>query len=80
MLTIISISITVLIAIIGGIYAIVTNTKNFELSEQYKNELLTWYEKVIFVIAKVQGNCVKKERRSVVSVICFDRYWQILFS
>lgn len=57
LLTIISIVTTIIIAIIGGIYAVVTNTKKFELSEQYKKELLTWYEKVIFVISKIQGDC-----------------------
>lgn len=61
-LTIIWIVTTIIIALIGGIYGIVTNTKKFELSEQYKNELLTWYGKVIFVITKLQGNCVDNER------------------
>lgn len=62
LLAIISIIVTIVISIIGGIYAIVTNTKKFELSEQYKNELLTWYGKVIFIISKLQGECEGKER------------------
>ena len=61
-LTMISIVTTLIIAIIGGIYAVLTNTKKFELSEQYKNELLTWYGKVMFVITKLQGKCVGEER------------------
>lgn len=32
--------VTVLIAIIGGIYAIATNTKKYELTESYRKELL----------------------------------------
>lgn len=61
-LTLISIGVTLVIAIIGGFYAIITNTKKFELSEQYKNELLTWYGKVIFTISKLQTNCSEDER------------------
>ena len=67
LLTIISIVTTIIIAIIGGIYAIVTNTKKFELSEQYKNELLTWYGKVIFVVSKIQSDCTGKDREDALS-------------
>lgn len=62
LLTLISIVVTAIIAIVGGVYAIVTNTKKFELSERYKNELLTWYGKVVFVIKKLQGKCESNER------------------
>lgn len=40
---IIGIVVTIIISVIGGIYAIVTNTKKFELKENYCNELLNWY-------------------------------------
>lgn len=64
LLTLVSIAVTIIIAVIGGIYAIITNTKRFELSEQYKNELLSWYGKVVFVISKLQGECTGKERNN----------------
>ncbi len=62
LIAVISLVITTIIALIGGLYALITNTKKFELSEQYKNELLTWYGKVIFTISKIQGECTGKER------------------
>lgn len=40
---IIGIIVTIIISVIGGIYAIVTNTKKFELKENYCKELLNWY-------------------------------------
>ena len=40
---IIGIVVTIIISTIGGIYAIVTNTKKFELKENYCKELLDWY-------------------------------------
>lgn len=64
LLALISILVTIIIAAIGGIYAIITNTKRFELAEQYKNELLSWYGKVVFVICKLQGECSGKERNN----------------
>lgn len=42
--------ITIVIATIGGIYAIVTNTKKYELSECYRKELLDWYTKTVQVM------------------------------
>lgn len=62
LLTMTSIVVTTVIALVGGLYAISTNTKRFELSEQYKNELLTWYGKVIFIICKLQGKCTGIDR------------------
>lgn len=41
------------ISIGGGIYAAVTNTKKYELAEQYKRELLKWYEKTISIIMEL---------------------------
>lgn len=56
-ISIISIAVTVVIAIIGGVYAIVTNSKKYELAEQYKEELLTWYEKVVKMIIQLIFIC-----------------------
>lgn len=50
---ILGIAVTVLIAIIGGIYAIVTNTKKYELTEDYRKELLQWYSAVVDIMIKI---------------------------
>lgn len=52
-ITIISIVVTALIAIISGIYAIVTNTKKYELTENYRKELLQWYTSVVNLMIKI---------------------------
>lgn len=52
-IAIIGIVITVLIAIIGGIYAIITNTKKYELTENYRKELLQWYSSVVNLMIKI---------------------------
>ena len=48
-----SIIVTILIAIIGGIYKITTNTKKYELTENYRRELLQWYASVISLMIKI---------------------------
>lgn len=50
---IVGIIIMVLIAIIGGIYAIITNTKKYELTENYRKELLRWYSSVVDLMIKI---------------------------
>lgn len=52
-IAIVGIVITILIAIIGGIYAIVTNTKKYELTENYRKELLQWYSSVVDLMIKI---------------------------
>lgn len=52
-IAILSIVVTILIAVIGGIYAIVTNTKKYELTENYRQELLQWYSSVAALMIKV---------------------------
>lgn len=50
---IISILITIIFSSIGSacsIYVILTNTKKYELTESYRCEVLSWYEKVIKII------------------------------
>lgn len=51
-IAIIGIVVTILIAGIGGIYAIVTNTKKYELTENYRKELLQWYTSVVTLMVK----------------------------
>lgn len=53
LIAIISIAVTVLIAIIGGIYAIITNTKKYELTENFRKELLEWYSSVINLMIRI---------------------------
>lgn len=38
-IAIVSIAVTTIIAIVGGIYAVASNTKKFELAEAYKKEI-----------------------------------------
>ena len=42
-IAIIGIVVTVLIPVIGGIYKIVTSTKKYELTENYRKELLVYF-------------------------------------
>ncbi len=52
-IAIFGIVVTILIAVIGGIYAIVTNTKRYELTENYRKELLQWYSSVAELMIRV---------------------------
>lgn len=52
-IAVLSIAVTVFIAIIGGVYAIVTNTKKYELTENYRKELLQWYSAVVTLLIKI---------------------------
>ena len=51
--TLIGIIVSAVVSIIAGIYAIVTNTKKFELKEEYRKELLEWYSKTNRVLIRV---------------------------
>ena len=64
-----SVAVTVIIAIIGGVYAVATNSKKYELAEQYKCEMLAWYEKVVMTIMRLTasqsaGNGAERENIS----------------
>lgn len=50
---IVGVVVTVLIAMIGGIYTIVTNTKKYELTEDYRKELLQWYSSVVDLMIRI---------------------------
>lgn len=52
-IAIIGIVVTVLIAVIGGIYKIVTSTKKYELTENYRKELLQWYTSVVEIMIRI---------------------------
>lgn len=56
-ITILGIVVTIAIAVIGGIYAIITNTKKFELTENYKQELLSWYSRVVTLMVRIIHYC-----------------------
>lgn len=46
---------SLLISSIALIYTFASNTKRFELSDQYKQDLLTWYQDTIRVLLKIRG-------------------------
>lgn len=52
-IAILGIVVTIIIAMIGGIYAIVTNTKKYELTENYRKELLQWYSSTVDIMIRV---------------------------
>lgn len=52
-LTIIGIAVSLLIAIVSGIYAIITNTKKYELTERYRQEILQWYTSAVNLMIKI---------------------------
>lgn len=45
--------VTIAGSVIGGIYALSTNTKKHELTVAYKSELLGWYEKTVGILTRV---------------------------
>ncbi|WP_343210100.1 hypothetical protein [Anaerolentibacter hominis] len=52
-IAILGLAATIVIAIVGGIYAIITNTKKYELTENYRKELLNWYTSVADVMIQL---------------------------
>lgn len=62
---------TLLIACVGGVYAIVTSTKRFELAEKYKQEILLWYSNVIKIMVELihlaEHGCPVIERARLLS-------------
>ncbi|MBR3595710.1 MAG: hypothetical protein IKL47_01850, partial [Clostridia bacterium] len=70
------IAVTVVIAVITAVYTLVTNTKKYELTENYRCELLTWYQDVIDTMILIIHYCeygefnsenFKKERIELLS-------------
>lgn len=66
-IAIVSICVTLGISIVGGLYAVVTSTKKYELAEQYKRELLAWYEKTIIIIMELMKTKEKQDRNLLLS-------------
>ena len=66
-IAIVSICVSLGVSIVGGIYAVVTSTKKYELAEQYKRELLAWYEKVILLIMELIVIKEKKDKDLLLS-------------
>lgn len=58
-IAILSIAITTIISIIGGVYAVATNTKKFELAEAYKKELLEWYSHTVRILTSIISKAQK---------------------
>ena len=54
----IGILVTIVIATIGGIYAIITNTKKYELTENYRKELLDWYSVTVGIMIAITSSRV----------------------
>jgi hypothetical protein len=50
---------TLMIALVGGIYAIITNTKKYELTENYRKELLYWYTSAVQIMIKII-HCIER--------------------
>lgn len=61
-IAIVSIAVTTIISIVGGIYAVASNTKKFELAEAYKKEILDWYSDTINVMISILSK-VKNEKK-----------------
>ena len=61
-----SLAFTCIIALIGGLYKIISSTKKFELSEEYKKEIISWYSQVSFVIEEILSS--HDEQRKVEAV------------
>lgn len=62
-----SICVSLGISIVGGIYAVVTSTRKYELAEQYKRELLEWYEKTVILIMELLVTRKKKDKDLLLS-------------
>lgn len=52
-ITLIGIAVTNVISIITAIYAIISNTKKYELTEDYRKELISWYKSVVDIMIAV---------------------------
>ena len=56
-IAILSIVVSAVLATIGGIYTVITNTKKYELTENYRCELLSWYSEVIETMITIIHHC-----------------------
>lgn len=44
-----------LISAIALFYSLVSNTNRFELADQYRKDLLIWYQDTIYILLKIRG-------------------------
>ena len=56
-IAILGIAVTVVIAVVTAVYTLVTNTKKYELTENYRCELLTWYQDVVDTMILIIHYC-----------------------
>ena len=47
--------ISILISILALVYTYKSNTKRFELADQYKKDLLNWYQDTIRILLNIRG-------------------------
>ncbi len=50
---IVSVVVATLLSVAGGVYTIVSNTKRFEIRENYYCELLSWYSRTNLIIKQI---------------------------
>ncbi|MDE6729169.1 MAG: hypothetical protein K2J71_00125 [Oscillospiraceae bacterium] len=54
---ILRIIVTIAIAAVSGIYAVSTNTKKYELTENYRCEIMSWHKSVVQIMIKIIHSC-----------------------
>ena len=60
-IALLGIAVTVVIAVVSAVYALVTNTKKYELTENYRCELLAWYQDVVDTMVLIIHYCENGE-------------------
>lgn len=58
-----SLAIACITALVGGLYTVISSTKKYELSEDYKKELISWYSQVSFVIEEILASCEEQKKK-----------------
>lgn len=49
--------VTITLAIISGIYVVATNTKKYELTENYRREIMSWHKEVVQLMIEIIHSC-----------------------
>lgn len=49
----IGIGVTIIIASVSAVYTLVTNTKKYELTQSYRQEIMAWYHKVVSLMLRI---------------------------
>ena len=58
-----SLALACITALVGGLYTVISSTKKFELAEEYKKELISWYSQVSFVIEEILASHDEQEKK-----------------